>query len=301
MSRGPDACLRTYKRVFSFFISRFLRTCSLCPQKRSTSMITYNPVIALSAFVPVLAMQVYLVAMGILVVAGTLLDVMHKKSARYFFEAGKTSKANATRQVGGGEKLGIAVKTAVEDVLASGEFCNPRRRIAHLLTMYGFILFLVATVALVFGYPTQAPPAPVYWPVLWHLGALMVAVGGYWFWFFIRVDVAAEGYPWYRLVRADLFILSLLATTSFALIWSFFQWSGSSVMATLFFVLFIVSSTVLFGSVLWSKFAHMFFKPAAAFQRRVAEAEGSRDNLPPPAEAPRQFGLGINRELPRHY
>lgn len=263
-------------------------------------MITYNPVAELSAFIPVIAMQIYLVAMGVLVVGGTLLDVMHKKSARYFFEAGKTSKANAKREVGGGEKLTIAVKTAVEDVLASGEFCNPRRRIAHLLTMYGFIFFLIATVVLVFGYPTPATPAPVYWPVLWHLGALMVCLGGYWFWFFIRVDVAAEGYPWYRLVRADLFILSLLATTSFALIWSFLQRAGSGA-AMLFFVLFIISSTILFGSVLWSKFAHMFFKPAAAFQRRVADAEGSRDNLPPPAEAPRQFGLGINRELPRHY
>ncbi|MDP2029731.1 MAG: adenylyl-sulfate reductase [Thiobacillus sp.] len=264
-------------------------------------MITHNPVAELSAFMPVIAMQAYLIAMGILVVGGTLLDVLHKKSAQYFFEAGKTSKANAKRQVGGGEKFSIAVQTAVVDVLTSGEFCNPRRRIAHLLTMYGFILFLIATVILVFMYPTPDTLAPAYWPVLWHLGALMVCVGGYWFWFAIRVDVAAEGSPWYRLVRADLFILSLLATTTFALIWSFLQWSGSGAAATLFFVLFIVASTVLFGSVLWSKLGHMFFKPAAAFQRRVSEAEGSRDNLPPPAEAPKQFGLGISRELPRHY
>lgn len=179
---------------------------------------TYNPVAALSDFIPVIAMQRDLIAMAILVVGGTLLDVLHKKSAQYFFEAGKTSKANAKQQVGSGEKISIAVQTAVVDVLTSGEFCNMRRRIAHLLTMYGFILFLIATVFLVFGYPTPASLTPVYWPVLWHLGALMVCVGGYWFWFVIRVDVAAEGYPWYRLVRADLFILSLLATTTFALI-----------------------------------------------------------------------------------
>lgn len=264
-------------------------------------MFTYNPVAALSDFIPVIVMQGYLIAMGILVVGGTLLDVLHKKSAQYFFEAGKTSKANAKQQVGGSEKISIAVQTAVVDVLTSGEFCNVRRRIAHLLTMYGFIIFLIATVVLVFIYPTPESLTPAYWPVLWHLGALMVCVGGYWFWFAIRVDVAAEGYPWYRLVRADLFILSLLATTTFALIWSFLQWSGSGAAATLFFVLFIVASTVLFGSVLWSKFAHMFFKPAAAFQRRVSAAEGSRDNLPPPADAPKQFGLGISRELPRHY
>lgn len=264
-------------------------------------MLTYNPVAELSSWVPVAAMQIYLIAMGVLVVAGTLLDIRHKKSARYFFEAGKASRAQASREVGGGEKLGIALKTAVDDVLTSGEFCNPRRRIAHLLTMYGFIVFVVATVALVFAYPTPDTPAPAYWPALWHVGALMVCFGGYGFWFFIRADVAAEGHPWYRIVRADLFVLSLLATTTFALLWSALQWGGAGGFATLFLILFVIASTILFGSVLWSKFAHMFFKPAAAFQRRVADAQGTRDNLPPPADAPRQYGLGINRELPRHY
>lgn len=264
-------------------------------------MLTANPIAELSAFIPPTAMQWYVIIMALLVVGGTILDVLHKKSAKYFFEAGKASQANAKRQLNGGEKISIAVKTAAHDVLASGEFCNPNRRIAHLLTMYGFILFVVTTAILVFSYPTPETPAPAYLPLLWHLGALMVCVGGYWFWFAIRVDVAAEGYPWYRVVRADLFILSLLATTTFALIWSFLQAAGAGGWATLFFVLFIIASTVLFGTVLWSKFAHMFFKPAAAYQRRVAEAEGSWDNLPPPADAPEQYGLGIKRELPRHY
>jgi heme/copper-type cytochrome/quinol oxidase subunit 3 len=143
--------------------------------------------------------------------------------------------------------------------------------------------------------------APALLPLLWHLGALMVCIGGYWFWFAIRVDVAAEGNRWYRVYRADLFILSLLATTTLALIWSYLQWSEAGGWASLGFWLFIVASTVLFGGVMWSKFAHMFFKPAAAYQRRVAEADGSRDNLPSPADAPEKFGLGINRELPRHY
>ncbi len=60
----------------------------------------------------------------------------------------------------------------------------------------------------------------------------------------------------------------------------------------------MISSTVLFGTLLWSKFAHMFFKPAAAFQRRVAEADGSRDNQPPPADKP--WGKATQRlaELP---
>ena len=36
-------------------------------------------------------------------------------------------------------------------------------------------------------------------------------------------------------------------------------------------------------------------------QKNLAEADGSRDNLPPPADAPEQFGLGIKREQPKHY
>jgi len=51
--------------------------------------------------------------------------------------------------------------------------------------------------------------------------------------------------------------------------------------------------------VLWSKFAHMFFKPAAAFERRVSHALGSRSNLPAPADKPEQFGIA--RGQPRHY
>ena len=44
--------------------------------------------------------------------------------------------------------------------MASGEFCNARRRIAHLLTMYGFVIYVVTTAIMVFAYPTPATPAP---------------------------------------------------------------------------------------------------------------------------------------------
>ena len=129
----------------------------------------------------------------------------------------------------------------------------------------------------------------------------MVCVGGYWFWFFIRADVVAEGYSRFRFIPADLFVLSLLACTTFALIWSFFLSMDAGFLAMVFFLLFIASAVILFGGVPWSKFAHMFFKPAAAFQKRLADADGSRSNLPPPADTAAKFGLGIKREMPRHY
>ena len=262
-------------------------------------MFTVNPFSELSGFISPLAMQVYVIAMVLLVIGGTVLDMIHKKSAQYFFENAEKAKAEASRSVSVVEKATIAVTTVAVDVLTSGEFCNQHRRVAHLLTMYGFILFAATTAIMIFGY--IGADTPIILPLLWHLGALMLCGGGYWFWFVIRVDVAAEGNPWYRVIPADLFVLSLLATATFALIWSFMQAVGATSLSTLFFGLFILSSTVLFGSVLWSKFAHMFFKPAAAFQKRVAKADGSRDGLPAPADKPEQFGLGIKRLRPKNY
>ncbi len=151
---------------------------------------------------------------------------------------------------------------------------------------------------MVFGYPTPATPTPAILPQLWSIGALLVCLGGYWFWFFIRVDVAAEGNSPFRIVRADLFILSLLASVTLGLIWAYLQAMSSS-WTSVFLGLYLITTTVLFGSVPWSKFSHMFFKPAAALQKRVENANGSRSNLPAPADKPET--LGNPRRLPRHY
>ena len=125
--------------------------------------------------------------------------------------------------------------------------------------------------------------------------------GGFWFWFVIRANVSAEGNPWYQVIFADLFVLSLLATQVTALLWSFLQTGGATGWDTLFLILFILSNLVLFGGVYWSKFAHMFYKPGAAIQKHLAEADGSNSNLPEPADKPKQFGLGIRREDPQNY
>jgi len=262
-------------------------------------MFTSNPFAELSASVPPTVMQTYVVVMALLVAGGTLFDIMHKKSARFFFNNWRKSKTKATQRVSDGKMVSIAVQTAVVDVMASGEFCNMRRRIAHLLTMYGFVIYVVTTAIMVFAYPTPATPAPANLPTLWYIGALMVCLGGYWFWFFIRVDVAAEGNSPFRFVRADLFIVALVLSVTFGLVWAYEQTTGSPTWATVFLVLYLISTTVLFGSIPWSKFSHMFFKPAAALQKRVAEADGTRGNLPAPADAPKVYGRVLGQ--PRHY
>ena len=167
--------------------------------------------------------------------------------------------------------------------------------------MYGTILFWVGSVVMIFAYSSTNIETPTIWPMIWHIGALMTVLGGSWFWFFLRVDVYSEAQPWYRIIKADLFVLALLACSTFGLAWSFTQFNGQIGLSYLFLVLFIAANLILFGGVYWSKFAHMFYKPGAAIQKNLAEADGSRDNLPPPADAPEQFGLGIKREEPKHY
>ena len=263
-------------------------------------MITINPFSVLSEFIPSIAIQTFVVAMIVLVIAGTVIDMIHKKNVKYFFENAKKAKKQATRTVSTGKKASILIKTVASDILTTSELAG-KRRLAHLLGMYGTIIFWVTSVIMIFCYSTPESLTPTILPLLWHLGAIMTCLGGYWFWFFLRVDVVAEGNPWYRVVRADLFVLSLVVTATFGLVWSYLQISGISGWDTLFLVLFILSNLVLFGGVYWSKFAHMFYKPGAAIQKNLAEADGSNENLPYPTDKPKQFGLGIKREAPKHY
>jgi len=245
-------------------------------------MFTSNPFALLTEFLPPLAMQVYVVLMVVAVAAGTLLDLHHKRSAEFFALRRQKSKAAAQRQPGAGEMAALAIRTLGTEVATSGEFGKWPRRLSHLLMSYGFVIYLITTIAMVFAYPTAAH-TPVAVTALWSVGALMVLVGGGWFFFRLRVDVAHERHSPFHLVRADLFVGSLLASAAFGLLWHLVQTAHGGAVATLSsFGLYILFTTLLFGSVRWSKFAHMFYKPMAAFQKRVEEANGSSD-LPRPA------------------
>ena len=266
-------------------------------------MITTNPFAVLAEIVPPVFMQWFVIVMVILVVLGTLLDIIHKKNVKYFFENAKKAKLSAKKTLTSGEKISVISKTIISDIATTSELGAGKRRTAHLLGMYGTILFWVSSAVMIFCYSNLSSETPTAWPIIWHVGAIMTVLGGSWFWFFLRVDVYSEAQPWYRIIKADLFVLALLTSSFFGLAWSFLQslnledrWDDK-----VFLVLFVLSNLVLFGGVYWSKFAHMFYKPGAAIQKNLAEADGSMDNLPPPADKPEQFGLGIKREAPKHY
>ena len=266
-------------------------------------MMSSNPYSILAETVPSVLIQGFVLLMLALIFFGTVIQMIHHKNITYFFNNAKKAKLSAERELDVGEKATIIAKTVVHDIATTAELGAGKRRIAHVLGMWGTILFWIASVVMIFCYTSTEIVTPTLWPMMWHIGAIMTCIGGYWFWLFLRVDVLAEAHPWYRIIKADLFVLTLLACATFGLAWSYTQslnlvnrWDDK-----VFLTLYIVSNLALFGGVYWSKFAHMFYKPGAAIQKNLAEADGSRDNLPPLAEAPKQFGLGIKREQPKHY
>lgn len=258
-------------------------TNEIVPRERRLEkmMLTNNPFASVTDFLSPFFMRVYIILMILAVVIGTLLDVYHKGSAKFFARRKEKSRAAAERQLSGGESFSLALETVAEAAV-SGEFCKWPRRLSHLLMMYGFFIYIIATAVMIFCYPGAAR-LPSILPVLWTLGASMVLIGGVWFFFFLRVNVAYDGASPFHLGRADLFVGSLIASVVFALVWNCVQTTYANPVATwILFGLYIFFTTLLFGTVRWSKFAHMFFKPAVAFQRRVEEANGSSD-LPRPS------------------
>ncbi|HUX64665.1 adenylyl-sulfate reductase [Sulfuricella sp.] len=246
-------------------------------------MFTTNPFTPLTAFVSPAVMQGYIILMIIAVAIGTAFDLLHGKKAKFFLQERKRAKAAAKQQLSTVGMAAIATRTLVNDIATFGEFCNRYRRISHVLMFYGFVLYLITTIVLVFVYPTDTR-TPVIFPILWNIGVLMTLVGGYWFFFFLRVNVVHDGHSPWRLVRADLFIVTLLASVTFALLLEVVEMAENTAATKVFAGIYLFFTTLLFVSVPWSKFAHMFYKPVVAFQRRVEEADGSSD-LPTPTTA----------------
>ena len=103
-------------------------------------MFTDNPYAELSALIPAIFMQAYVATMMLCVAGGTLFDIVHKKSASYFFRNWRSVRESGHLSLDAGQVIALVAKALLVDALASGEFCNVRRRIAHLMGMYGFLL-----------------------------------------------------------------------------------------------------------------------------------------------------------------
>lgn len=239
-----------------------------------------NPFTNLTVFLSPLFMQAYIVLMVIAVALGTIYDLLHGSKTAFFSRQRKKSRGRATREIGGGEAAAIAAKTIVTNVATSGEFHASNRRASHLLMLYGFVLYLVTTVIMIFFYPLDVN-TPIVLPVVWNIGAVMLIGGGLWFFLFLRVNVSHDGHGRLRLIRADLFILALLVSVIFAIVLELVEMAQNNLATEVFFGIYLFFTTLLFVSVPWSKFSHMFYKPGVAIQKKLEEASGSSD-LPSP-------------------
>ena len=104
-------------------------------------MLLINPFATLSETIPPIIIQWFVIVMAILVVVGTLLDIIHKKNVKYFFENAKKAKLSAKKILSTSEKISVVSKTIVSDIATTSELGAGKRRMAHLLGMYGTILF----------------------------------------------------------------------------------------------------------------------------------------------------------------
>lgn len=131
-------------------------------------MFTSNPFADLSSLLPPYAMRGYIIMMLVAVVIGTLLDMYHKGSARFFTRRRGEAEAAAQRQLSRMETAALVARTIAEAAV-SGEFCKWQRRTSHLLMMYGFLLHVMTTIVMVFAYPAVGH-TPIILPILWDMG-----------------------------------------------------------------------------------------------------------------------------------
>ena len=104
-------------------------------------MITNNPFSTLAEIVPSIAMQGFVLAMAALTLIGVLVDIMHKKNVKYFFENAKKAKKNAKIELTTGKRTAVILKTVAHDIATTSELGWGKRRLAHVLGMYGTIIF----------------------------------------------------------------------------------------------------------------------------------------------------------------
>ena len=136
-------------------------------------MLGTNPFSILAETVSPFAMQSFIIAMILLIAFGTIIQMIHHKNLTYFLNNAKKAKLQATREIGTGERVSILAKTAVVDIGTTAELGFGKRRLSHVLGMYGTIIFWVSSAMLVFCYTGADKSSSAIWSMLWHVGAIL--------------------------------------------------------------------------------------------------------------------------------
>ena len=70
-------------------------------------MFTTNPFSILAETIPMIAIQSFVIIMVGLIILGSVMDMIHKKNVKYFFNNAKKAKKSAKRELGTGERLSL--------------------------------------------------------------------------------------------------------------------------------------------------------------------------------------------------
>ena len=141
-------------------------------------MITNNPFSTLAETIPSVAMQGFVIAMAALTLVGVLIDILHKKNVKYFFDNAKKAKKNAKVELTSGKRTAVILKTVAHDIATTSELGWGKRRLAHVLGMYGTIIFWICSAILIFSYSSVGIQTPASLTALWHIGAILTCLGG---------------------------------------------------------------------------------------------------------------------------
>ena len=110
-----------------------------------------NPFSGLADLVTPLAIQGFTILMVGLVALGTLMDIIHKKNVKYFFDNAKKAKKNAKVELSTSQRTSVILKTVAHDIATTAELGRGKRRVSHVLCMYGTIIFWITSVLLIFS------------------------------------------------------------------------------------------------------------------------------------------------------
>ncbi len=143
-----------------------------------------NPFSNLAEIVSPLAMQGFLIAMVGLVILGTLIDILHKKNVKYFFDNAKKAKKNAQIELSPAKRTSVILQTVAHDIATTAELGRGKRRVAHVMGMYGTIIFWACSAILIFSYSTAGIETPTSITILWHTGAILTCLVDIGFGFF---------------------------------------------------------------------------------------------------------------------
>jgi hypothetical protein len=245
----------------------------------------------INMFLPASYFRLYVLILVLGAVLGILYDAVgrgklkayrHEREWKRSFggTAGETHASHAS----------VITRVLIRNILFSGEIASCReanidrpRRAAHLLLFWGFIISALSMLLKAFVYPTlNASPLTNPLEISTNTGNAMLLLGGL-LMLFMRVNVRSEKDSMFRLIRADMFLFSVILAIIFQFILEFVDLSGSLLATEIVLILYLPVTAFPFLSMAWSKFPHIVYKPIYAMHREIDAADGY-SHLPNPSK-----------------